>query len=128
MQHDVEAVARNTRTKVNQRCGRIDEHVEKQVLRRLELCYRLGKGAYGMVWKVIEKRTRRVVALKKCFDVLGRSEDAQRMYREIMYLQALSAHAHLPRREAAPYGVQSRRGDGYVDSAWIEVGPYSSLR
>ena len=95
MQHDVEAVARNTRTKVNQRCGRIDEHVEKQVLRRLELCYRLGKGAYGMVWKVIEKRTRRGVALKKCFDVLGRSEDAQRMYREIMYLQALSAHDNI---------------------------------
>ena len=48
-----------------------------------------------MVWKVIEKRTRRVVALKKCFDVLGRSEDAQRMYREIMYLQALSAHDNI---------------------------------
>ena len=69
--------------------GRLDEHVEKQLLRRLELCYRLGKGAYGMVWKVIEKRTRRVVVLKKCFDVLGRPEDAQRMYRETMFLRRM---------------------------------------
>lgn len=74
---------------------RTDEYVEKQVLRRLELCYRLGKGTYGMVWKVIEKRTRRVIVLKKCFDVLGRPEDAQRMYREIMYLQALKGHDNI---------------------------------
>ena len=46
---------------------RTDEYVEKQVLRRLELCYRLGKGTYGMVWKVIEKRTRRVIVLKKYY-------------------------------------------------------------
>mmetsp|Transcript_32761 Transcript_32761/g.101439 ORF Transcript_32761/g.101439 Transcript_32761/m.101439 type:complete len:377 (-) Transcript_32761:287-1417(-) len=64
--------------------------VEKQVLRRLELCHRVGMGAYGMVWKVIEKRTRRVIALKKCFNVLGQSRDAQRMYREVMYLQFLA--------------------------------------
>ena len=74
---------------------RTDECVEKQILRRLELCYRLGKGAYGMVWKVIEKRTRRVIVLKKCFDVLGRPGNAQRMYREIMYLDALNAHDNI---------------------------------
>ena len=34
------------------------DHVEKHILRRLELCQRLGKGAYGVVWKAIEKRNK----------------------------------------------------------------------
>ena len=33
-----------------------DEIVGKHVLRRLELCHRIGNGAHGMVWKAIEKR------------------------------------------------------------------------
>ncbi len=48
-----------------------------------------------MVWKAIEKRSRRVVALKKCFDAFQNSTDAQRTFREIMYLQALSGHDNL---------------------------------
>ncbi|KAJ8599677.1 hypothetical protein CTAYLR_004725 [Chrysophaeum taylorii] len=72
-----------------------EEHVEKQVLTRLELCHRLGKGAYGMVWKVVEKRTRRVVALKKCFDVFRRPIDAQCTYREIMYLEKFAGHDNI---------------------------------
>jgi mitogen-activated protein kinase 15 len=46
----------------------MSEEVDPHVLRRFELCQKLGKGAYGIVWKAIEKRTRSVVALKKCFD------------------------------------------------------------
>ena len=69
-----------------------DEFVETRVLRQLELCHRLGRSACGVVWKAIEKRTRQVIVLKKCFNVLGRSDDAQRVYREIMYLQAFSGH------------------------------------
>lgn len=36
------------------------EEVERHVLRRFEICQKLGKGAYGIVWKAIEKRTRTV--------------------------------------------------------------------
>ncbi len=50
-----------------------------------------------MVWKAIEKRSRKVVALKKCFDAFQNSTDAQRIFREIVYLQALSDHANLIR-------------------------------
>ena len=45
-----------------------DEDVERHVRKRFEVCQRLGKGAYGVVWKAIERRSRSTVALKKCFD------------------------------------------------------------
>jgi hypothetical protein len=45
--------------------------------------------AYGIVWKAIDKKTRQVVALKKCFDAFRNATDAQRTYREIMYLQVI---------------------------------------
>lgn len=44
--------------------------------------------AYGIVWKATEKRSRGTVALKKCFDAFRNATDAQRTFREIMYLQA----------------------------------------
>lgn len=43
--------------------------------------------AYGIVWKAIEKRSRTVIALKKCFEAFRNATDAQRTFREIMYLQ-----------------------------------------
>lgn len=39
------------------------------------------------MWKAIEKRSRSVIALKKCFDAFRNATDAQRTFREIMYLQ-----------------------------------------
>jgi hypothetical protein len=64
-----------------------DEVIEKHVLRRYEICQKLGKGAYGIVWKAVDKKTRQVVALKKCFAAFRNATDAQRTFREIMYLQ-----------------------------------------
>ena len=75
----------------------MSEDVEKHVLRRFEICQKLGKGAYGIVWKAIEKKTREVVALKKCFDAFRNSTDAQRTFREIMYLQSLAGHENIIR-------------------------------
>lgn len=91
------------------------EDIERHVVRKFEICQRLGKGvsnkigsisvvvwsalvmfircllyirkAYGIVWKAIEKRSRAVIALKKCFDAFRNATDAQRTFREIMYLQ-----------------------------------------
>lgn len=86
----------------------MSEDIERHVVRKFEICQRLGKGvmknilksierylnidfivpkAYGIVWKAIEKRSRAVIALKKCFDAFRNSTDAQRTFREIMYLQ-----------------------------------------
>ena len=75
----------------------MSEDIERHVVRKFEICQRLGKGAYGVVWKAIEKRSRAVVALKKCFDAFRNSVDAQRTYREIMYLQLLSGHENIIR-------------------------------
>lgn len=48
--------------------------------------------AYGIVWKAVEKKTKRIVALKKIFDAFQNATDAQRTYREIMFLRELSGH------------------------------------
>eukprot|EP00981_Chlorochromonas_danica_P011874 scaffold4337_cov182-Ochromonas_danica.AAC.9 len=75
----------------------MNEVIERHVVRKFEICQRLGKGAYGIVWKAIDKRTRAVVALKKCFEAFRNAVDAQRTFREIMYLQALSGHENIIR-------------------------------
>ena len=61
------------------------EEVDKRVLRMLDVGQKLGKGAYGIVWKATEKRTSKVVALKKIFDAFQNSTDAQRTFREVVY-------------------------------------------
>ncbi len=75
----------------------MSEEIERHVVRKFEICQRLGKGAYGIVWKAIDKRSRNVIALKKCFDAFRNATDAQRTFREIMYLQALSGHENIIR-------------------------------
>jgi mitogen-activated protein kinase 15 len=75
----------------------MSEDIERHVVRKFEICQRLGKGAYGIVWKAIDKRSRAVIALKKCFDAFRNATDAQRTFREIMYLQALSGHENIIR-------------------------------
>ena len=57
------------------------ENLEPRILRKFDILQRLGKGAYGVVWKALHKRTGRVVALKKVFDALQNATDAQRTYR-----------------------------------------------
>lgn len=71
------------------------EQIEKHVLRKYEICQKLGKGAYGIVWKAIEKKKRTTVALKKCFDAFRNATDAQRTYREVMYLTELGEHDNI---------------------------------
>jgi len=53
--------------------------------------------AYGIVWKAVDKRTKQVVALKKCFDAFRNATDAQRTFREVMYLQELAGHENIIR-------------------------------
>ena len=53
--------------------------------------------AYGVVWKAVDRRSGQVVALKKCFDAFRNSTDAQRTFREVMYLQELAGHDNIIR-------------------------------
>lgn len=75
----------------------MSEEIERHVIRKYDITQRLGKGAYGIVWKAVDKKTHDVVALKKCFDAFRNATDAQRTFREIMYLQALSGHENIIR-------------------------------
>lgn len=72
----------------------MSEEIDKHVLRKYEIGPKVGKGAYGIVWKAMDKTTQKVVALKKIFDAFQNSTDAQRTYREIMFLQELNSHHH----------------------------------
>jgi mitogen-activated protein kinase 15 len=60
------------------------EELEPHILRKFEILQKLGKGAYGVVWKAIDKQTKQVVALKKVFDAFQNATDAQRTYREVL--------------------------------------------
>ena len=51
--------------------------VDTHILRHYEIQKRLGKGAYGIVWKATDKRNKDVVALKKIFDAFRNQTDAQ---------------------------------------------------
>jgi len=73
------------------------EEIDPHVLRKYEIVSKLGRGAYGIVWKAIDKKTREVVALKKCFDAFQNATDAQRTFREIMFLQELNGHENIIR-------------------------------
>ncbi|BBN01245.1 mitogen-activated protein kinase 15 [Marchantia polymorpha subsp. ruderalis] len=71
------------------------EEIDKHVLRKYHVCQKLGKGAYGIVWKAIDRRTNEVVALKKIFDAFQNSTDAQRTFREVMFLQEMNDHDNI---------------------------------
>ncbi|CAM9181980.1 unnamed protein product [Ectocarpus sp. 4 AP-2014] len=104
----------------------MSEEIDKHVLRRFEICQKLGKGAYGVVWKAIEKRTRQVLALKKCFDAFRNATDAQRTFREIMYLQALAGHDNLIRLQ---HVVKAENGrDIYLTFDHMETDLHAVIR
>lgn len=63
----------------------VDSHVEK----RYSIERHIGSGAYGVVWRAVDRKTKQVVALKKVYDGFGNQQDAQRTYREVMLLQRL---------------------------------------
>jgi len=73
------------------------DELEKHVYKKYDIITKLGKGAYGIVWKAVDKRTKHVVALKKCFDAFRNATDAQRTFREVMYLQELAGHENIIR-------------------------------
>ncbi|XP_058977664.1 mitogen-activated protein kinase 15 isoform X2 [Musca domestica] len=69
----------------------IDENISKL----FDIKKRLGKGAYGIVWKALDKRNNETVAVKKIFDAFRDETDAQRTFREIVFLKALRHHPNI---------------------------------
>ncbi|XP_044002190.1 extracellular signal-regulated kinase 2-like isoform X2 [Aphidius gifuensis] len=77
--------------KSHEKLGEIDSHVTKQY----NIIRRLGKGAYGIVWKAVDRKSHETVAVKKIFDAFRNQTDAQRTFREIMFLLSLSNHENI---------------------------------
>lgn len=50
---------------------------------------RCGSGTYGVVYKVLERKTGAVCALKKICDAFQNRTDSQRTYREALYLSEI---------------------------------------
>ena len=73
----------------------MSEEIDRHVLRKYDVVQKLGKGAYGIVWRAVDKRTKEVVALKKIFDAFQNATDAQRTFREVMFLQEMKGHEHI---------------------------------
>merc|ERR1711990_514577 len=76
---------------------KMTEEIEAHVLKKYEILQKLGKGAYGIVWKAIDKRSKEIVALKKNFDAFQNATDAQRTFREVVFLQELNGHENIIR-------------------------------
>ncbi|XP_004940153.4 mitogen-activated protein kinase 15 isoform X2 [Gallus gallus] len=72
-----------------------EPEVDAAVAEKFEMKRRLGKGAYGIVWKAINRRTGEIVAVKKIFDAFRNRTDAQRTFREIMFLQEFGEHPNI---------------------------------
>ncbi|CAB3402944.1 unnamed protein product [Caenorhabditis bovis] len=71
------------------------EDVDGHIHDKFDLQKRLGKGAYGIVWKAVDRRTKEVIALKKIFDAFRNNTDAQRTFREVMFLQEFGKHPNI---------------------------------
>ncbi|KAF3707455.1 Mitogen-activated protein kinase 15 [Channa argus] len=69
--------------------------VEEHICLKYEIRKRLGKGAYGIVWKAVDRLTGEIVAVKKIFDAFRNRTDAQRTFREIMFLQEFGDHPNI---------------------------------
>jgi len=72
-----------------------NEDIDAHILVKYDILQKLGKGAYGIVWKVRDKESNEIYALKKIFDAFHNATDAQRTFREIIFLQELADHDNI---------------------------------
>src|SRR3990167_3966084 len=101
------------------------EEIEPHIYMKYEIKQRLGKGAYGVVWKAVEKKTRVNVALKKVFDAFSNDTDAQRTFREIMILQQLD-HPHMVRLLNVIKAENNK--DIYLVFEYMETDLYTAIK
>uniref|UniRef100_A0A8C4Q6A4 Protein kinase domain-containing protein n=1 Tax=Eptatretus burgeri TaxID=7764 RepID=A0A8C4Q6A4_EPTBU len=62
--------------------------VDPEILRLYTIRRRLGKGVHGAVWKAVDRWTGEVVAIKKIYNAFRNLTDAQRTFREVIFLKA----------------------------------------
>ena len=82
--------------KTNSSQLKVDE-VDQHILKRFNINKIIGKGAYGVVFKATDKKTKELIALKKLYDAFRNDTDSQRTFREVMLLQELNGHENIIR-------------------------------
>ncbi|KAG6460617.1 hypothetical protein O3G_MSEX012104 [Manduca sexta] len=100
----------------------IDEHI----LKRFDIRKRLGKGAYGIVWKATDKKTKEVVAIKKIFDAFRNQTDAQRTFREIIFLQSFRNHPNIVKLHSIHRALNNR--DIYLGFEYMETDLHNVIK
>merc|ERR1712100_873787 len=83
-------------------------------------------GAYGIVWKAIDKRSKEVVAMKKIFDAFQNATDAQRTFREIMYLQEIAGQENIIRLQNVLKAENDK--DIYLVFDYMETDLHAGIR
>lgn len=104
----------------------MSDEIEQHVLDRYEICQKIGQGAYGIVLKAIDKKNKKTVALKKVFEAFQNSTDAQRTYREVMYLQELNGHDNIVRLLSIIRAYNNR--DLYLVFEYMETDLHAVIR
>ncbi|KAH9636314.1 hypothetical protein HF086_003281 [Spodoptera exigua] len=100
----------------------IDDHI----LKRFEVKKRLGKGAYGIVWKAVDKKTKDVVAIKKIFDAFRNQTDAQRTFREIIFLQSFRNHPNIIKLHSIHRALNNQ--DIYLGFEYMETDLHNVIK
>ncbi|KAK2948539.1 putative Mitogen-activated protein kinase 15 [Blattamonas nauphoetae] len=75
--------------------GAPNESVDPHIQKKYNVLQIVGKGAYGIVYKIQDKQSGELMALKKVFDAFQNPTDAQRTYREIVFLRELGKHENI---------------------------------
>ena len=104
----------------------MSDELDRHVLRKYEVVQKLGKGAYGIVWRALDKKTKEVVALKKIFDAFQNATDAQRTFREIMFLQEVNNHENIIRLLNVLKAENDR--DIYLIFEYMETDLHAAIR
>jgi len=104
----------------------MSEDIDKHVTRKYEIAQKMGKGAYGIVWKAMDKRTKETVALKKIFDAFQNATDAQRTFREIVFLQQMDSHENIVRLQNVLRADNDR--DIYLIFEYMETDLHAVIR
>ncbi|CAD8062416.1 unnamed protein product [Paramecium sonneborni] len=106
----------------NDETSTLDENISKYY----QIIEFKGKGAYGIIWKAIDKQTKKIVALKKVFDAFSNDTDAQRTYREVMYLQQLTQHENIVKLLRVHRALNMK--DFYMTFEYIESDLHKVIR
>ena len=104
----------------------MSDEVDRHVMRKYDIVQKLGKGAYGIVWRALDKKQKEVVALKKIFDAFQNSTDAQRTYREVIFLQQMQEHENIVMLQNVLKADNDR--DIYLVFEYMETDLHATIR